>query len=255
MKIKRLEQELDAKVFDRTPVGLQRTAAGNAYLQFLATQQQAYAQLMRKLHGQKMLVRIGLSNSSLKRYSSVLSQIEKRFSAQFDYVVDDSATLNNQVLQGVLDCAITTNPLKHFQELTYDRLAEETFAVLSDNRYTQTLAAQELILYAIHRDCVYTQTVLAWLEAQQKQVTVKILPSPESIRDFLTVPQTITVLNERLVEAYHYTDVIAHELPISQQRDTVWIARHSTNEVLLQIKKILWQLEEDIQYALITDRI
>ena len=156
MKIKRLEQELGAKVFDRKPVSLQRTA-GDAYLQFLATQQQAYAQLMRKLHGQKMLVRIGLSNSILKRYSSVLAQIEKRFSAQFDYVVDDSATLNNQVLQGVLDCAITTNPLKHFPELTYDRLAEETFAVLSDNRYTQTLAAQELVCYAsglcLHTSC------------------------------------------------------------------------------------------------------
>lgn len=137
----------------------------------------------------------------------------------------------------------------------YDRLAEEIFAVLSDKCYTQTLTSQQLTLYATHRDCVYTQTVLAWLEARQKQVTVKILPSPESIRDFLTVPQTITVLNERLAEAYHYTDVIAHELPISQQRDTVWIARHSTNEVLLQIKKILWQLEEDMQYALITNRI
>lgn len=48
MKIKRLEQELDAKVFERTPVGLQRTAAGDAYLQFLETQQQAYARLMTK---------------------------------------------------------------------------------------------------------------------------------------------------------------------------------------------------------------
>ena len=148
MKIKRLEQELGAKVFERTPAGLQRTAAGDAYLQFLATQQQAYAQLMMKLHGQKTLVRIGLSNSRLKRYSSVLAQLEKQFLVQFDYMVDDSATLNNQVLQGVIDCAITTNSLKYFQELTYDRLAEETFVVLSDNHYTQTLAAQELILYA-----------------------------------------------------------------------------------------------------------
>lgn len=48
MKIKRLEQELGAKVFDRTPVGLQHTAAGDAYLQFLATQQQTYARLMTK---------------------------------------------------------------------------------------------------------------------------------------------------------------------------------------------------------------
>lgn len=255
MKIKRLEQGLGAKVFERTPSGLQRTAAGDAYLQFLATQRQAYDQLMTKLHGQKTSIRIDLSNSSLKRYSTALAQIEKSFAWQFDYMVDDSATLNNQVLQGVIDCAITTNPMKHFSELTYDKLAEENFVVLSDKRYTQTLASQQLTLYATHLDCVYTQSVLEWLEAQQKQVTVKILPSPESIRDFLTVPQTITVLNERLVEAYHYTDVIAHELPISQQRDTVWIARQSTNEALLQMKEMLGQLEEETQHALIIDRI
>lgn len=41
MKIKRLEQELGAKVFVRTPSRLQRTAAGDAYLQFLATKRQA----------------------------------------------------------------------------------------------------------------------------------------------------------------------------------------------------------------------
>lgn len=255
MKIKRLEQELGVKIFERTQNGLQRTAAGDAYLQFLAAQQQAYAQMMSKLHGQTRIIRVGLSNSSLKRYSTSLAQIEKSFAWQFDYVVDDSATLNNQVLQGVIDCAITTNPMKHSPELMYDKLAEENFVVLSDKRYAQVLVNQELTLYATHRDCVYTQSVLAWLEAQQKQVTVKILPSPESIRDFLSVSQAITVLNEKLVEAYHYTDVIVHELPILQQRDTVWIARHSTDESLYQMKEKLWQLEEEMKHALIIDRI
>lgn len=255
MKIKRLEQDLGTKIFDRTTSGLKRTAAEDAYLQFLATQQQAYTQLMKKLHAQKTIFRIGLSNSSLKRYSTVLANAEKRFASQFDYVVEDSATLNNQVLQGVLDCAITTNPLKHFPELMYDKLADENFVVLSDKRYKQTLTSQQLTLYATHRECVYTQSVVAWLEAQQKQVMIKILPSPENIRDFLTIPQTITVLNKQLVETYHYTDVIAHELPISQQRDTVWIARHSTSRELQYVKEMVLQLEEEMQNALITDRI
>ncbi|MGA3678391.1 LysR family transcriptional regulator, partial [Lysinibacillus agricola] len=52
-----------------------------------------------------------------------------------DFTVESNTSINEKVHNAEMDCALTSNPIKHYHDLNYDMIASETFEVISNNSH------------------------------------------------------------------------------------------------------------------------
>ncbi len=252
-KVKKIEAEIGQEVFKRTPQGLKITDVGTRYLKFLKLITQEYDEFLQEigLAQTNKKINFGSSHTTIKIYgASIMNALQSNnIPLDVDFTVESSTSLNEKVHNAAMDCALTSNPIKHYPDLNYDMITTETFEVISNN--SQIINFNEcspITLLVLSRGCMYTRAMAEWLKKNQVPFTMKEIKSVSSILDFLQIDNTIAVLNTKLIDLYNYANIHYYDLQqLNKEIETVYIYKKSESQQspIVQLKQVIESLLED----------
>ncbi|MGE7110110.1 LysR family transcriptional regulator [Lysinibacillus sp. NPDC047702] len=249
-KVKKMEAEIGQEVFKRTTQGLKITDVGNQYLHFLKLVAQEYEEFLQAIGSTHTTIHFGTSHTTIKIYGApIMSALQTNNSSiDVDFTVESSTSLNQKVHNTEMDCALTSNPIKHYPNLNYDLIATETFEVISNNN--QLIDFQQrtpVTLLVLSKGCMYSHAMVEWLKNEQIPFTIKEIKSVSSILDFLQIDNTIAVLNTKLIHLYNYSNIHFYDLKeLNKVIETVFIYKKNNQQYspIFQLKKIIESLLE-----------
>lgn len=210
-----MEREIGQEVFKRTPQGLKLTEVGDHYLQFLKKVAQNYEDFLHSIGPTQTHIHMGTSHTTIKIYGpSIMNALQASQSPiDVDFTVESSTSLNHKVHLAEIDCALTSNPIKHYSDLHYDVIATETFEVISSSAHIIDFEQRTPVtLLVLSKGCMYTHALAQWLTEKQVPFTMKEIKSVSSILDFLEIEHTLAVLNTKLLALYPCPDLYFYEL-------------------------------------------
>ncbi len=165
-----------------------------------------------------------------------------------DFTVESSTALNHKVHLAEIDCALTSNPIKHYSDLHYDVLATETFEVISSTAPIIDFEQRTPVtLLVLSKGCMYTHALAQWLTDKQVSFTMKEIKSVSSILDFLEIEHTLAVLTTKLLALYPCPDLHFYDLDgLHNAIETVYIYKKddSKQPFILQLKQVIESLLE-----------
>ncbi|AVK87053.1 LysR family transcriptional regulator [Lysinibacillus sp. B2A1] len=249
-KVKKMEAEIGQEVFKRTTQGLKITDVGIQYLHFLKLVAQEYEEFLQAIGSAQSTIHFGTSHTTIKIYGApIMSALQTNNSLiDVDFTVESSTSLNQKVHSTEMDCALTSNPIKHYPDLNYDLIATETFEVISNNK--QLIDFQQrtpVTLLVLSKGCMYSRAMVEWLKDEQIPFTIKEIKSVSSILDFLQIDNTIAVLNTKLIHLYNYSNIHFYDLKkLNKVIETVFIYKKNNQQhsPIFQLKKIIESLLE-----------
>lgn len=252
-KVKKMETEIGQEVFKRTPQGLKITNVGTQYLKFLKLMTQEYDEFLQEIGSVQTNSKInfGTSHTTIKIYgASIMNALQiNNIPLDVDFTVESSTSLNEKIHNAEADCALTSNPIKHYPDLNYDRIASETFEVISNNSHIINFKeGSPITLLVLSRGCMYTRAMVEWLNKNQVPFTMKEIKSVSSILDFLQIDNTIAVLNTKLIDLYNYSNIHYYDLPqLNKIIETVFIYKKNASQqsAIFQLKHVIESLLED----------
>lgn len=251
-----MEAEIGQEVFKRTPQGLKITNVGAQYLKFLKLMTQEYDEFLQKIgSGQtKTQISLGTSHTTIKIYgASIMNALQtNNIPLDVDFTVESSTSLNERIHNAEMDCALTSNPIKHYPDVNYDMIATETFEVISNDSHIIDFEKRSPVtLLVLSRGCMYTRAMAEWLKKNQVPFTMKEIKSVSSILDFLQIDNTIAVLNTKLIDLYNYSNIHYYDLPkLNKVIETVFIYKKSESQ-----QSAIFQLKHVIESLLLEDPI
>ncbi|UPW85070.1 LysR family transcriptional regulator [Lysinibacillus sp. Ag94] len=255
-KVKKMEAEIGQEVFKRTPQGLKITNVGTQYLKFLKLMTQEYDDFLQEIGSGQMKSKIilGTSHTTIKIYgASIMNALQtNNIPLDVDFTVESSTSLNEKIHNAEMDCALTSNPIKHYPDVNYDMIASETFEVISnDSHIIDFVKRSPVTLLVLSRGCMYTRAMAEWLKINQVPFTMKEIKSVSSILDFLQIDNTIAVLNTKLIDLYNYSNIHYYDLPkLNKVIETVFIYKKSERQ-----QSAIFQLKHVIESLLLEDPI
>ncbi|WP_427110364.1 LysR family transcriptional regulator [Lysinibacillus xylanilyticus] len=255
-KVKKMEAEIGQEVFKRTPQGLKITNVGTQYLKFLKLITEEYDEFLHGIGSAQTNTKIslGTSHTTIKIYgASIMNALQtNNIPLDVDYIVESSTSLNQKIHNAEIDCALTSNPIKHYPDLNYDLIATETFEVISNNSYIIDFEKRSPVtLLVLSRGCMYTQAMAEWLKKNHVPFTMKEIKSVSSILDFLQIDNTIAVLNTKLIDLYNYSNIHYYDLQqLNKVIETVFIYKKSESQ-----QSSIFQLKHIIKSLLLEDPI
>lgn len=255
-KVKKMEAEIGQEVFKRTPQGLKITNVGTQYLKFLKLITEEYDEFLQGIGSAQTNTKIslGTSHTTIKIYgASIMNALQtNNIPLDVDYIVESSTSLNQKIHNTEMDCALTSNPIKHYPDLNYDLIATETFEVISNNSYIIDFEKRSPVtLLVLSRGCMYTQAMAEWLKKNHVPFTMKEIKSVSSILDFLQIDNTIAVLNTKLIDLYNYSNIHYYDLQqLNKVIETVFIYKKSESQ-----QSSIFQLKHIIKSLLLEDPI
>ncbi|MGE7766939.1 LysR family transcriptional regulator [Peribacillus sp. NPDC096540] len=245
-KVKKMESEIGKPVFKRTPQGLKITSVGTQYQNYLQLITQEYGEFLQSIGAYQLnsKVNFGTSHTTLKIYGAPIANTLNTRDIQLDvdFAVDSSNAINQKVHNSELDCALISEPIKKYPDLTYDIVATETFEIISSNDDIISFDQNTPItLLVLSKGCMYTRAVVDWLMNNQIPYKLKEIKSISSIQDFLQISNTIAVLNTKLIDLYNYTNIHYYNLKFDNVLNTVFIykKKESKQNNILQLKNVL----------------
>ncbi|KOP80832.1 LysR family transcriptional regulator [Lysinibacillus sp. FJAT-14745] len=252
-KVKKMEAEIGQEVFKRTPQGLKITNVGTQYLKFLKLITQEYDEFLQEIGSAQTTTKInfGTSHTTIKIYgASIMNALQTNdIPLDVDFTVESSTSLNEKTHHAEMDCALTSNPIKHYPDLNYDMIATETFEVISNNSHIINFEKRSPVtLLVLSRGCMYTRAMVEWLKKYQVPFTMKEIKSVSSILDFLQIDNTIAVLNTKLIDLYNYSNIHYYDLQqLNKVIETVFIYKknESQQSSIFQLKHVIESLLED----------
>lgn len=255
-KVKKMEAEIGQEVFKRTPQGLKITNVGTQYLKFLKLMTQEYDDFLQDigLAQTKTKISLGTSHTTIKIYgASIMNALQtNNISLDVDFTVESSTSLNEKIHNADMDCALTSNPIKHYPDVNYDIIASETFEVISNDSHIIDFEKRSPVtLLVLSRGCMYTRALAEWLKMNQVPFTMKEIKSVSSILDFLQIDNTIAVLNTKLIDLYNYSNIHYYDLPkLNKVIETVFMYKKSESQ-----QSAIFQLKHVIESLLLEDPI
>lgn len=255
-KVKKMEGEIGQEVFKRTPQGLKITNVGTQYLKFLKLITEEYDEFLQGIGSAQTNTKItlGTSHTTIKIYgASIMNALQtNNIPLDIDFIVESSTSLNQKIHNAEMDCALTSNPIKHFPNLNYDVIATETFEVISNNSYIIDFEKRSPVtLLVLSRGCMYTRAMAEWLKKNEVPFTMKEIKSVSSILDFLQIDNTIAVLNTKLIDLYNYSNIHYYDLQqLNKVIETVFIYKKSESP-----QSSIFQLKHIIKSLLLEDPI
>ncbi|MFJ8102001.1 LysR substrate-binding domain-containing protein [Lysinibacillus sp. NPDC096212] len=255
-KVKKMEGEIGQEVFKRTPQGLKITNVGTQYLKFLKLITQEYDEFLQEigLTQTKSKITLGTSHTTIKIYgASIMNALQtNNIPLDVDFTVESSTSLNEKIHNAEMDCALTSNPIKHYPDVNYDLIATETFEVISNNSYIIDFEKRSPVtLLVLSRGCMYTRAMAEWLKKNEVPFTMKEIKSVSSILDFLQIDNTIAVLNTKLIDLYNYSNIHYYDLPqLNKVIETVFIYKKNESQ-----QSSIFQLKHVIKSLLLEDPI
>lgn len=249
-KVKKMEREIGQDVFKRTPQGLKLTEVGQHYLQFLKKVAEQYEDFLHTIGPTQTSILVGTSHTTIKIYGpSIMNALQtSRSPIDVDFTVESSTALNHKVHLAEIDCALTSNPIKHYSDLHYDVLATETFEVISSSAHIIDFEQRTPVtLLVLSKGCMYTHALAQWLTDKQVPFTMKEIKSVSSILDFLEIEHTLAVLNTKLLALYPCPDLHFYDLDeLHSAIETVYIYKKddSKQPFILQLKQVIESLLE-----------
>lgn len=255
-KVKKMEGEIGQEVFKRTPQGLKITNVGTQYLKFLKLITEEYDEFLQGIGSAQTNTKItlGTSHTTIKIYgASIMNALQtNNIPLDIDFIVESSTSLNQKIHNTEMDCALTSNPIKHFPNLNYDVIATETFEVISNNSYIIDFEKRSPVtLLVLSRGCMYTRAMAEWLKKNEVPFTMKEIKSVSSILDFLQIDNTIAVLNTKLIDLYNYSNIHYYDLQqLNKVIETVFIYKKSESP-----QSSIFQLKHIIKSLLLEDPI
>ncbi|MGE7916046.1 LysR family transcriptional regulator [Lysinibacillus xylanilyticus] len=252
-KVKKMETEIGQEVFKRTPQGLKITDVGIQYLHFLKLITEEYDEFLQAIGAAQTNTKIslGTSHTTIKIYgASIMNSLQtNNIPLDVDFTVESSTSINEKVHNAEMDCALTSNPIKHYPDLNYDIIASETFEVISNNTHIINFEERlPVTLLVISKGCMYSRAMAEWLKKHQVPFTMKEIKSVSSILDFLQIDNSIAVLNTKLIDLYNYTNIHYYDLQqLHNIIETVFIYKKSDSKQssIFQLKHIIESLLED----------
>ncbi|MFJ8089193.1 LysR family transcriptional regulator [Lysinibacillus sp. NPDC095746] len=255
-KVKKMEAEIGQEVFKRTPQGLKITNVGTQYLKFLKLMTQEYDDFLQEigLAQTKSKISLGTSHTTIKIYgASIMNALQtNNIPLDVDFTVESSTSLNEKIHNAEMDCALTSNPIKHYPDVNYDMIASETFEVISNDSHIIDFEKRSPVtLLVLSRGCMYTRAMAEWLKINQVPFTMKEIKSVSSILDFLQIDNTIAVLNTKLIDLYNYSNIHYYDLPkLNKVIETVFMYKKSERQ-----QSAIFQLKHVIESLLLEDPI
>ncbi|MFT9819855.1 LysR substrate-binding domain-containing protein [Lysinibacillus sp. NPDC056185] len=255
-KVKKMEGEIGQEVFKRTPQGLKITNVGTQYLKFLKLITQEYDEFLQEigLTQTKSKVTLGTSHTTIKIYgASIMNALQtNNIPLDVDFTVESSTSLNEKIHNAEMDCALTSNPIKHYPDVNYDMIATETFEVISNDSHIIDFGKRSPVtLLVLSRGCMYTRAMAEWLKKNEVPFTMKEIKSVSSILDFLQIDNTIAVLNTKLIDLYNYSNIHYYDLPqLNKVIETVFIYKKNASQ-----QTSIFQLKHVIESLLLEDPI
>lgn len=255
-KVKKMEAEIGQEVFKRTPQGLKITNVGTQYLKFLKLMTREYDDFLQDigLAQTKTKISLGTSHTTIKIYgASIMNALQtNNISLDVDFTVESSTSLNEKIHNAEMDCALTSNPIKHYPDVNYDIIASETFEVISNDSHIIDFEKRSPVtLLVLSRGCMYTRALAEWLKMNQVPFTMKEIKSVSSILDFLQIDNTIAVLNTKLIDLYNYSNIHYYNLPkLNKVIETVFMYKKSESQ-----QSAIFQLKHVIESLLLEDPI
>ena len=252
-KVKKMETEIGQEVFKRTPHGLKITDVGVQYLHFLKLITEEYDEFLQAIGAAQTNTKInfGTSHTTIKIYgASIMNSLQtNNIPLDVDFTVESSTSLNEKVHNAEMDCALTSNPIKHYPDLNYDMIASETFEVISNNTHIINFEERSPVtLLVLSKGCMYSRAMSEWLKKHQVPFTMKEIKSVSSILDFLQIDNSIAVLNTKLIDLYNYTNIHYYDLQqLHNIIETVFIYKKSDSKQspIYQLKNVIESLLED----------
>lgn len=249
-KVKKMETEIGQEVFKRTPHGLKITDVGIQYLHFLKLITEEYDEFLQAIGAAQTNTKInfGTSHTTIKIYgASIMNSLQtNNIPLDVDFTVESSTSINEKVHNAEMDCALTSNPIKHYPDLNYDMIASETFEVISNNTHIINFEERlPVTLLVLSKGCMYSHAMAEWLKKHQVPFTMKEIKSVSSILDFLQIDNSIAVLNTKLIDLYNYTNIHYYDLQqLHNIIETVFIYKKSDNKQspIYQLKNVIESL-------------
>lgn len=249
-KVKKMEAEIGQEVFKRTTQGLKITDVGMRYLHFLKLVAQEYEEFLQAIGPGQTTIHFGTSHTTIKIYGAPIMNALQTNNSQIDvdFTVESSTSLNQKVHNTEMDCALTSNPIKHYPDLNYDLIATETFEVISNNQQLIDFQRRTPVtLLVLSKGCMYSHAMAEWLKNEKIPFTIKEIKSVSSILDFLQIDNTIAVLNTKLIHLYNYSNIHFYDLKgLNKFIETVFIYKKNNQQhsPIFQLKKIIESLLE-----------
>lgn len=249
-KVKKMESEIGQEVFKRTPQGLKLTEVGDHYLQFLKKVAHDYEEFLHRIGSTQTSIHFGTSHTTIKIYgAAIMNALQTSHSPiDVDFTVESSTSLNYRVHHAELDCALTSNPLKHYADLHYDLIATETFEVISSPAHVIDFEQRTPVtLLVLSKGCMYSKALAQWLTNKQIPFTMKEIKSVSSILDFLQIEHTLAVLNTKLLALYPCPDLHHYHLDnLHNVIETVFIYKKNDSKLapIMQLKQVIESLLE-----------
>ncbi|MFJ8517228.1 LysR family transcriptional regulator [Lysinibacillus xylanilyticus] len=255
-KVKKMEGEIGQELFKRTPQGLKITNVGTQYLKFLKLITEEYDEFLQGIGSAQTNTKItlGTSHTTIKIYgASIMNALQtNNIPLDIDFIVESSTSLNQKIHNAEMDCALTSNPIKHYPNLNYDLIATETFEVISNDSYIIDFEKRlPVTLLVLSKGCMYTRAMAEWLKKNHIPFTMKEIKSVSSILDFLQIDNTIAVLNTKLIDLYNYSNIHYYDLQqLNKEIETVFIYKKSESQ-----QSSIFQLKHIIKSLLLEDPI
>lgn len=253
-KVKKMESEIGQPVFKRTPQGLKITNVGIQYKNYLQLITQEYEEFLQSVGADqvKTKVNFGASHTTIKIYgASIVNALNtNNISLDMDFTVESSISLNEKIHNSEMDCALTSNPIKHYSDLAYDIIATETFEVISNDTHIINFNERTPVtLLVLSKSCMYTRAVVEFLTENQIPFSMKEIKSVSSIQDFLHINNSIAVLNTKLIDLYNYTNIYRYNLQLNNVINTVFIYKknESTKNSIRQLKNVIEYILEPVE--------
>ncbi|QOV12111.1 LysR family transcriptional regulator [Viridibacillus arvi] len=251
-KVKKMESEIGQPVFKRTPQGLKITNVGIQYKNYLQLITQEYEGFLNSVGTDqvKTKVNLGASHTTIKIYgASIVNALNtNNIPLDVDFIVESSNSINEKIHNSEMDCALTSNPIKHYPDLAYDIIATETFDVISNDSHIVNFDERTPVtLLVLSKGCMYTRAMVEFLSENQIPYNIKEIKSVSSIQDFLHIDQSIAVLNTKLIDLYNYTNIYRYNLQLNNEINTVYIYKknESTQKSILQLKNVIKSILEE----------
>jgi len=249
-KVKKMESEIGQEVFKRTPQGLKLTEVGEHYLLFLKQVAQHYDEFLQTVGSTQAHIHFGTSHTTIKIYgASIMNSLQTSHSPiDVDFTVESSTLLNHKVHHAELDCALTSNPMKHYADLNYDLIATETYEVISSPTHVIDFEQRTPVtLLVLSKGCMYSQALAQWFTTKEIPFTMKEIKSVSSILDFLEIEHTLAVLNTKLLALYPCPDLHYYDMDsLNKVIETVFIYKKDDHKqsAVRQLKQVIESLLE-----------
>jgi len=212
-RIKNLEEEFGAELFNRTPRKVALTVAGETLMQYAKQIAYLVEEAKRNIHQADQVtgqLKIGCIETTMAlKAPAIINQFSDNYSGvELEFKSDMRNGLINDVLNYKLDAAFISAPV-HTPELDQVAIKTEKLVIIASKSIktlTDILNQQPLKIVVFDQGCIFRQRLESWITANGI-VNYKpiVLNSIEGIINFVEEGLGISILPEEVIYKYYNT--------------------------------------------------